>query len=115
MNEKSIVEWAVASGLDKAKFLEMWNSFGVLTKLKRLPSLVSAYRVDGTPSFVVDGKYLTSPSTVDAANKGLPRAALPDTTMATIDALVAKVQKEKGYGPAAPVAVKPAPAKTASK
>jgi thiol:disulfide interchange protein DsbA len=126
LTEQAIVEWAVASGLNKTKFLEMWNSFGVLTKLKRLPSLVSSYRVDATPSFVVDGKYLTSPSTVDAANKNLSRALLPDTTLATIDALVAKVQKDKGYGPAAPAVpvkaapvkaapVKPAPAKTASK
>ncbi len=108
VNEKSIVEWAVASGLDKAKFLEMWNSFGVLTKLKRLPTQIATYRVEATPSFVVDGKYLTSPSTVDAANKNLPRTALPDTTMATIDALVAKAQQEKGFTGAA---AKPAPAK----
>lgn len=108
VNEAAIMEWAVASGLDKTKFTEMWNSFGVLTKLKRLPTQVAAYRVEATPSFVVDGKYLTSPSTVDAANKNLPRTALPDTTMATIDALVAKAQQEKGFAPAA---AKPAPAK----
>lgn len=112
VSEPAIMDWAAKSGLDKAKFSAMWNSFGVLTKLRRLPSLGAAYTVNGTPTFVVDGKYVTSPSTVDAANKNLPRNALADTTMATIDALVAKTQKEKGWAPAA---AKPAPAKTAGK
>ncbi len=102
VSEPVIMDWAVKSGLDKKKFTDMWNSFGVLTKLRRLPSLAVAYTVNGTPNFIVDGKYVTSPATVDQANKNLPRTALPDTTMATLDALVAKAQKEKGWVAAAP-------------
>jgi len=107
-NDEAILAWvAKKSGLDNAKFLEFWNSFGVLTKLKRLPQLVEAYKLDGTPAFVVDGRLVTSPSIVTMANPGTERQAA-EVTMATLDALVAKVLKEKGYAGAAP-------AKTAAK
>ena len=119
-SDELIIDWIdKKSGLDKAKFLEYWNSFGVLTKLKRLPQMVSNYKIDSTPSFVVDGRYLTSPSTVGAANPAL-ESKLPDATKSTLDALVAKVMKEKGFDaapaakPAAKTAVKTA-AKTAAK
>jgi thiol:disulfide interchange protein DsbA len=77
--------------------------------------MVSNYKIDSTPSFVVDGRYLTSPSTVGTANPALERQ-LPEATKSTLDALVAKAMKEKGYeaAPAAKPASKPA-AKTAAK
>lgn len=112
--DDAILDWVgKSSGLDKAKFLEYWNSFGVLTKLKRLPQQVNAYRVNGTPSFVVDGRFVTSPSTIGEANPSLQNQ-LPQATKTTLDALVAKAMKEKGAVPAA-AAPAAAPAKTASK
>lgn len=116
--EDAILEWAgKSSGLDKAKFMEAWNSFGVLTKMKRLPQLAASYRIDGTPMFVVDGRYVTSPTTIRTANPGLD-SQLGEATMTTLDSLVAKVQKEKG-GAAAPAAAAgataSAPAKTVKK
>ncbi len=95
-NDEQILEWVgKSSGLDKAKFTEMWNSFGVLTKMRRLPAVVAAYKVDATPSFVVDGRYVTSPSSIGAANPSVGNQ-WGEATKATLDALVAKVQKEKG-------------------
>lgn len=114
--DEQILEWMGKSGLDKAKFMEHWNSFGVLTKLKRLPQLAAAYKVESTPSFVVDGRFSTNPSQIGTANPGLERQ-LPEATKTTLDVLVARVMKEKGYdAPAA--AAKPAaktPAKTEKK
>ena len=104
-NDQQIMEWVgKSSGLDKAKFTEMWNSFGVLTKMKRMPALVAAYKVDGTPSFVVDGRYVTSPSTIGAANPALGNQ-LPEATKTTLDAMVAMVLKQKAA--AAPVKAAP--------
>jgi thiol:disulfide interchange protein DsbA len=93
--DEAVIDWASKNGLDKAKFLEYWNSFGVLTKLKRLPAIVAAYKVDGAPTFVVDGRYVTAPSTVAAVNPGLSGAALAKASFQTLDALIAKVQKEQ--------------------
>jgi thiol:disulfide interchange protein DsbA len=112
--DEAILNWVAKSGLDKAKFTEYWNSFGVLTKLRRLPQLVSnLYKVDGTPTFVVDGRFLTSPGAVGQANPTVGNADVPAAFSTTLAALVAKAAKEKGFSaapaPAAPVK------KTASK
>lgn len=95
--DAAILDWVgKSSGLDKAKFVQMWNSFGVLTKLRRLPQVVDSYKVTGTPTFVVDGRYVTSPSTVGAANPGIPPQQVPAASNAVLDALVAMAKKDKG-------------------
>ena len=88
--DDAIIAWAAKNGLDKAKFVDTWNSFGVLTKLKRLGSIVNAYKVDGAPTIIIDGKYMTSPALVSATNRGTDEAALSKMTMQVADALVAK-------------------------
>jgi protein dithiol oxidoreductase (disulfide-forming) len=118
--DEAIMDWIGKSRVvDKAKFTAAWNSFGVLTKLRRLPAIAAAYKASGTPSFIVDGRYLTSPSAIGEANPGLERQ-LPEATKTTLDALVAKVLKEKGVAaapakPAAAPAKPAAPAKTVAK
>ena len=69
MKDDQIIEWAVKNGLDKAKFMETWNSFGVTTKLRRLQSVAAPYKVTGTPTIIVDGKYVVSPGQIQEANK----------------------------------------------
>ena len=95
--DETVIEWAAKNGIDKAKFLEYWNSFGVLTKMKRLNQIVANYKIDSAPSLVVDGKYMTSPSVVDAANKGMDEGKLSAATVQVLNGLVTKVQKEKGF------------------
>ncbi|MES3025089.1 MAG: thiol:disulfide interchange protein DsbA/DsbL [Pseudomonadota bacterium] len=110
--DAAIIDWVSKNGIDRAKFLDAWNSFGVMTKLKRLGPTLAAYRVEGTPTFVVDGRYLTSPSAIAEANPGMPRSELFKSATAVLDALVAKVQKEKAAKPVA-AAADAAPAKPA--
>lgn len=120
--EPTIFEWVANNGVDKAKFISMWNSFGVGTKMKRLIPTLESYNVDSTPTFIVDGHYLTNPSMVFDANKSAGQARLPQDTMVVLDALIAKARAEKGVlaKPAAAAvaaskpAVKPA-AKTGAK
>ena len=58
--------------------------------------MLNAYKVDSVPTLVVDGRYMTSPSVVGDAVKGLTSANVAPATLQVVDALVAKVQKEKG-------------------
>jgi thiol:disulfide interchange protein DsbA len=100
MNKDEVVlDWVSKNGIDKAKFLEYWNSFGVLTKLKRLNAITTAYKVDSAPSLIVDGKYVTSPAVVNVPNPKANEGELAKMTMQVLDALVAKVQAEKGIKP----------------
>jgi thiol:disulfide interchange protein DsbA len=57
----AIVDWVVKQGVEKDKFLAVFDSFSVQSQVQRADQLSQAYNVDGTPSFTVGGKYLTSP------------------------------------------------------
>lgn len=98
--DEVIIDWVAKNGVDKAKFLEYWNSFGVLSKMKRLPQILNNYKVDSVPTMIVDGRYMTSPSVVGAAVKGGGSDVLK-MTVQVLDALVAKVQKDSGIKPVA--------------
>jgi thiol:disulfide interchange protein DsbA len=93
--EDVIFDWVAKNGVDKAKFVETWNSFGVMSKLKRLPAVLNAYKIDSVPTLVVDGRLMTSPSVVDASNRGMNEAALSKATIQVLDAMVTQVAKTK--------------------
>jgi thiol:disulfide interchange protein DsbA len=94
-NDEAVINWAVKNGMDKAKFLDAWNSFGVLTRMRRLPQIVTNYKVDSAPTMVVDGKYVTSPAAVNATMPGQSEPQLFQSTLQVLDALVAKAAKTK--------------------
>ena len=48
-------------GVDKAKFLETFNSFGIQTRVKRAPELFDISGVNAVPGFLVNGQFATSP------------------------------------------------------
>jgi thiol:disulfide interchange protein DsbA len=54
---KALAEWLQKQGLDPKKFTETMNSFGVQSKTKRAAKLTADYKVDGTPSMAVHGRY----------------------------------------------------------
>lgn len=96
MNKEDVIfDWVGKNGVDKAKFLDTWNSFGVMTKLARQPKILDAYKIDSVPTLVVDGRLMTSPSTVEATNRGMDEVALSKATVQVLDAMVTKVAKTK--------------------
>ena len=50
----------VAHGVDKAKFTQVYNSFGMGSMVNQAKSRVRGYRVQGTPEVIVNGKYRVS-------------------------------------------------------
>jgi thiol:disulfide interchange protein DsbA len=57
--EEKLVAFFAARGVDAAAFKSTFNSFAVNAKLKRAGELVQRYRVQSTPTVVVNGKYQT--------------------------------------------------------
>ena len=55
-----ITAWADKQGIPKAKFLEMYNSFSVSTKVRKATQLQDAYALDGVPALGINGRYFTS-------------------------------------------------------
>ena len=80
--EKAIVEWVATKGVDRKRFTEAFNSFGVMSKVKRGDQLAQAYKIQGVPAMAVDGKYLVG----DMGFK---------EKLAVADKLIAKARSEK--------------------
>jgi thiol:disulfide interchange protein DsbA len=93
--DAAILDWVTKNGIDRTKFLDAWNSFGVTTKLRRQSQLLNDYKIDGVPTVVIDGKYQTSPSIVYNSVKGTSEPALFQATLQVMDALVAQAAKSK--------------------
>jgi thiol:disulfide interchange protein DsbA len=91
--DASLLDFLVKNGVDKTKYLEAFNSFGVQTKLKRAQQVATQYKLDSVPALVIDGHYTTSPA---VAGHGLTSPAAAHTAMfAVVDSLVAKSLQER--------------------
>ncbi|HSV70860.1 MAG TPA: thiol:disulfide interchange protein DsbA/DsbL [Methylibium sp.] len=71
---EAIGEFVAKNGVDKAKFLDVMNSFGVQTKARQAAALSAGYRIDGTPALGIDGRWFTSGSLV-GSNDGALKVA----------------------------------------
>ena len=57
--EAKLAAFFAKHGVDEAQFKSTFNSFAVNAKLKRAEELVKRYRVQATPTVIVNGKYST--------------------------------------------------------
>lgn len=74
--------WLARQGVDTKQFAEVYGSFGVKSRTQRSAQMSRAYGLSGTPSLVVNGRFLTSP----AMTQGLER------TFVVIDQLLAQLR-----------------------
>lgn len=93
--DAAIVDWVAKNGIDRATFLNAWNSFGVQTRLRGLERVIANYKVDSVPTLVIDGKYLTSPGMAHESIKTNNPQELFKATLQIADALVAKAAAGK--------------------
>jgi len=66
-----VATWADKQGLNKAKFIDLYNSFPVNMKARRATQLQDAFKVDGVPSLGVAGRYYTSGSLAGSMERAL--------------------------------------------
>lgn len=70
--EKVIAEWADKHGLDRDKFMAIYRSDETRQKVERARKQTMEYDIQGTPTLVVDGRYLTdgsSAKTIDILDR----------------------------------------------
>lgn len=80
--ESKIADFVAKHGVDRNKFTAAYHSFGVGSKVTRSKQLTQSYRISGTPTIIVDGKYLIT---------GLQ----PVESIRVLTELVDKVRKER--------------------
>ncbi len=59
---KPMADWVEEQGVDRKEFEAAFKSFGVNNKVSRANELANIYKIEGTPSLAVGGRYVTSPS-----------------------------------------------------
>lgn len=77
-----IADWVAKQGVDKAKFVQQFNSFTVATKASKATQLQNLYKVEGVPAMGVAGRFYTD----GTLSKNMPRA------LQIVDYLVAEVR-----------------------
>jgi len=85
--EGQITDFVAARGIDRAKFAASYNSFSMQSQVTRSKQMLRSFGISGTPTVIVDGKYLIT---------GLQ----PDDTIRVMNEVIAMVRKTR---PAAPV------------
>lgn len=75
-------EFVVQHGVDRKQFSDAYNAFSTESKLMRSKQMSQSYGLRGTPTLIVDGKYLIT---------GLH----PADAIKVLDALIDKARKER--------------------
>ena len=86
-----LADWLADRGVDKQKFLDTYGSFAVNGRTQRAVDMTRGYDVPGTPSLVVDGKYLTGPSMTLNPNNNVNY----ERFFQVVDQLIARARKER--------------------
>lgn len=76
-------DWVAQQGVDRAKFEQAYNSFGVANQIQRAKRITDAYQIESTPSIGIAGRFVTDPGMGN--NQGFaPMLKLVDTLIAQI-------------------------------
>lgn len=81
VNESDITDFVSRNGVDAKRFGEAYHSFGVQSKAVRSKQLAQTYGIRGTPTLIVDGKYVIS-------------SLQPEAMILVLNELVEKARKE---------------------
>jgi thiol:disulfide interchange protein DsbA len=96
-SDEEVFDWAAKNGIDRARFADVYNSFGLQAKLRRTNAMMDAYGVDRWPMVVVDGRWITSPShAAGSVPAGASEAQQQQAALQTMDWLVARAKANRG-------------------
>jgi thiol:disulfide interchange protein DsbA len=68
---EAIAAFMTKNGVDAKRFMALFDSFGVRTKVQQANALMDACGIDGVPSLVVQGRFLTSPLIAKGEEKAI--------------------------------------------
>jgi thiol:disulfide interchange protein DsbA len=57
---EATASWAERNGIERSRWVPVFESAEVTRKIEQAVAATRAYSIEGTPSLVVDGRYLTS-------------------------------------------------------
>ncbi|MGE0115256.1 MAG: thiol:disulfide interchange protein DsbA/DsbL [Steroidobacteraceae bacterium] len=87
IDEASMTGFIAKQGINAADFTAAYNSFGVKSSVARAEQQMKTYRVQGTPTLVVDGRYIV----LSEGTKNY------EDLLARADKIIAKARADKGH------------------
>lgn len=69
--DAGVADFAAANGIDKAKLADAMKSFSVASKVGAANQASTAYRIEGVPTFAVNGEFETSPEQAGGEDQAL--------------------------------------------
>lgn len=92
-DQNPLFDWVAGKGVDRKKFVDAYNSFGVASKSQRTVDTTAAHDISGTPTLVIDGRYLIGPSmTPPKADNSVNY----ELFFKNVDQLIAMARKNRG-------------------
>jgi thiol:disulfide interchange protein DsbA len=82
-DEDKIADFVAQHGVDRTKFTAAYGSFAMKSMVTRAEQMIRSYRINGTPTLVVDGKYVI---------EGLQ----PEETIQTLKRVIVMARKAHG-------------------
>jgi thiol:disulfide interchange protein DsbA len=79
-----IADFVAKQGVDRQRFLDFYNSFSVQSEVKRSKQMTRTYQIEGTPTLVIDGKYVVI------------NQEKSEDTIRILNEVIEKVRKERG-------------------
>jgi len=86
LDSNEIADFMAANGIDRKKWLDMFNSFSTATLVNKAGQTWRAYKIDGTPAMGCDGRFVTAPSMVGSRTGAL----------VVMDYLIQRARRERG-------------------
>jgi thiol:disulfide interchange protein DsbA len=90
-DQKVLFDWVARRGLDRQRFIDTFNSFGVKSRGMRSIEMTRNYDIPGTPALTVDGKYRMAPSMILKPDKTLDY----ERFFQVLDQVIAMARKER--------------------
>jgi thiol:disulfide interchange protein DsbA len=96
-SDEQVFDWIAKNGIDRAKFIDTYRSFGIQQRLRRADAMMDAYHIDRWPMLAIGGRYLTSPSHANesaiAAGEARSEAQQHQVALQVMDYLVGKARQ----------------------
>jgi protein dithiol oxidoreductase (disulfide-forming) len=84
-DEPAITDWVVKHDVDREKFTQAFESFGVNTKIDQAEQMIENYKVEAVPTLAVAGKYVVIGNSFEQI-------------LSNTNAVIAKVRAERAAG-----------------
>jgi thiol:disulfide interchange protein DsbA len=95
-DDEEVFDWAAKAGIDRARFVDAYRSFGMQSKLRRAGTMMNDYKVDHWPLVAIDGRFITSPSMANPeGSSAQTELEQQQVALQVMDALVAKAKADK--------------------